>query len=136
MVKAGSALLDITRTPAFELSETPDEKFVPPNDSIALAISGADIFSVLLVSRERVNFAGPARLLGSVSDPFRIINSTASNGRLGRSATITRRPLSSFVSLGRVKLPSWGGAGDGGVSTPPMAKECCPSAKQNRASNR
>jgi hypothetical protein len=100
MVKAGSALLDITRTPAFELSETPDEKIVPPNDSIALAISGADIFSVPLVSNEPVKLAVPARLLGSASDPFRIINSTASNGRLGRSATITRRPFSSFASFG------------------------------------
>ena len=123
IVKASSALLDITITPAFELSETPDEKIVPPNDSIALAISGADIFSVPLVSKEPVKLAVPARSLGSASDPFRIINSTASNGRLGRSATITRRPLASSASLGRVKLPGCGGAGDGAVSTPPMAKQ-------------
>src|SRR5206468_5750902 len=100
IVKAGSALFDMTRTPALELSETADEKIVPPNDSIAFAISGADIFSVPLGSKEPVKLAVPARLLASASDPLRIINSIASKGKLGRSATMSRRPLASFVSWG------------------------------------
>jgi len=91
---------------------------------------------VPLVSKEPVKLAVPARSLASASAPLRIINSTASKGRFGRSATISRRPLLSFVSLGWVKLTACGAAGGGAVSTPPMANKCRPSARQNSASNR
>jgi len=109
-------------TLATELSQPDLESISPPNDSIARAISGADIVSVPFVSSVPVMLAVPAKASGSTSEPFRTTSCAAKSGRPGRSATMTRNPFSNLVSLGVANFTSRGAEGVGVESTPPMAR--------------
>ena len=87
----------------------------PPSASAAAASCGALWRLVPCVISDALSDASPASRGGSASAPASATSSALTSGTPSRRATITRRPLSSFISLGAAIVSGRGAAGGGGV---------------------
>ena len=123
----------MTMRPAADSSQPAPESIEPPNDSIAVAISGADMLVVPLVKSSPARLAVPARSGLSASAPWPMTTLAARSGSWWRSTTITRNPLPRVASCAWANLVSCGAEGFGAVSTPPIARADSTVVRQNAA---